>query len=97
MALEGQIDALTKLLTQFVEAKPVVQAPAAPAPARVDDWIPKMRNIQFSRPPIAIFDCDVAAFEFRAERAALVAPTPVAVRNCWVGAEGAEFRGYVTY
>ena len=96
MALEGQIHGITELLEQLVAAnaaKPVVQNPA---PTRRDDWIPHYDACNFSRPVVAIFDDDNAAFDFRAAMAAEVSH-PVAVRPCRIGAKGAEFRGYAVY
>ena len=91
MALEGQMHNIAVMLQQLVAAKTV-----APAPARVDNWIPHYNNCSFCRPVIAIFDCDVTAFDFRAATAA-EADHPVAVKPCRVGAAGNEFRGYAVY
>ena len=97
MALEGQLAQVTELLSQLVAAnaaKPVVQAPAVTT--RRDDWIPHYDACAFSRPVVAIFDDDNAAFDFRAAMAAQVSH-PVAVRPCRVGPKGQEFRGYAVY
>ena len=58
-------------------------APVAPAPApkRVDDWVPRYDACNFSRPVQAVFLERDDAFEYRAQLAAQVAH-PVAVKDC---------------
>ena len=80
MALEGQMHNIAELLAQLV-AKPVAQAPAAPAPKRVDNWVPSYDACNFSRPVQAVFLERDDAFEYRAFLAK-DAGHPVAVRDC---------------
>lgn len=85
IALEIQIQETNKLLAQLVEAataaKPVTPAPVAPAPKRVDDWVPRYDACNFSRPVQACFLERDDAFEYRAWLATQC-DHPVAVRDC---------------
>ena len=80
MSLTCEVNDLKVMLAAAIAALEP-KAPVAPAPKRVDDWVPRYDACNFSRPVRACFLERDDAFDYRAWLATQV-DHPVSVRDC---------------